>query len=83
MHPMLIPCKRCGSCATTPQQCSFASGILTQQVTIETRNYDSGNAEAARRNPRILASPDLSLAAPTALTPPTAPESVHSKHRET
>jgi len=41
------------------------------------RNYDSGCR--SRRNKRILASPDLSMAAPTVPTPPTALESVYSK----
>ena len=54
-----------------------------QQVTIEMRKYNSGQHESSFDSTCILASPDLSLATPTLPTPPTTPESVHSKYQET
>ena len=57
------------------------TGTAPQQVTTETRKYDSAAVEQPLGNTTRLASSDLSLAAPTASTAPTAAESVQ-QHSE-
>ena len=64
-----------------PPPCVFEwsaplTGTAPQQVTVETRKYDSAAAEQHLRHTSHLASFDLSLAAPTASTAPIAAASV-------